>query len=220
MCRRADLAGRANRAAPFITLAKIVRGVLRERQLTCCSPSAVACGSGQSPCPVVLRRYPCGVAPHRSACGIALVLQCDRPRAGDRRKLRVWRPRHHAVLSPVTHPSRPGLSEMAGVRFRNSRRMLHAGYAGALGGGAPTPSRACRPPGRSAQSAGRFLLGSCRLDAGEKHRSNAAQHLRSGTQRTFCAIRSIAGWNAPIFTQRSSSHPGSSSLSPDSRPEC
>ena len=105
------------------------------------SPSAVACGGGSAPYPVVLRRHSWGVASRRAARGIALVFQCHRPRAGDRRDLRVWRPRHHAMLSPATDASRPRLSEMAGIRFRGSGRVRHAGPGAGVCAMQDTPAR-------------------------------------------------------------------------------
>jgi len=72
-----------------------------------------------SPCRVV------GVA--------ALVLQLDGRCLSSPWPLRDWGSRHQPLLSSVVDPSGFCLSALVGARPRDPRRLLRAGYAGALG---------------------------------------------------------------------------------------
>ncbi len=82
---------------------------------------------------------------------------------------------YHRLL---THRGFP-LSEMARACARGHRHLLCGGYTGTLGRRAPPASSARRRTARSAQPAGEFSLGACRLAGGEEPRVEPARNLRS-----------------------------------------
>ena len=91
---------------------------------------------------VVLLRSRSGCTLDRGAGGAAVAVQLDWRGAGGARAVHVRQPGDQSVLSSAAYTSRLGLPEMAGARVRCAWRMLHAGYAGALGGGSSAAPRA------------------------------------------------------------------------------
>ena len=172
----------------------------------------VARSGGSTPHRLVLRKHRRAVSSCCAVGGSALALQLERVGIDLRRSLRVRRPRHQSLLSPVADAPRPDLPEMAGGPASQSlacatcrtRRRVGRRCIGVI---------TSMPTLRTTHIA-RWLISSGGTSAGCWWRTATLRGWASmiGTRKTFCAIHSLSSIGAGGCIRSSSSHPGRSSF--------